>query len=200
MGFGRIFLPLLVFAVLEIMVISAVAGLIGWPLTLALVIATAVLGSALFRRQGLDTWLRLNRRVQAGEMPGKELVEGVMLLVGSLFLITPGFISDAVGLVLLIPYSRRALTNWMIRKGRIQAFTTVGGSGFRQGDVNAWPFRNGRGNVYEGESTGPADAGQPGRRTPLTLDGETLHGETSDGERRDGESTDSGDSPKHGSH
>lgn len=192
MGFARIFLPLLVFAVLEIMVISAVAGLIGWPLTLALVIATAVLGSALFRRQGLDTWLRLNRRVQAGEMPGKELVEGVMLLIGSLFLITPGFISDALGLVLLIPYSRRALANWMIGKGRIQAFTSVGGSSFRQGDFNAWPFRKGQGNVYEGESTvqsGPTDAGH---RAPLTLNGEALHGEARDGAR-----TDNDDDPKH---
>jgi len=169
MGFARVFLPLLIFAVLEIMVISAVAGLIGWPLTLLLVVATAVLGSVLFRRQGLETWLRLNRRVQAGEMPGQELVEGVMLLIGSLFLITPGFISDAVGLVLLIPYSRRALAHWMIRKGRIGAFASVGGSGFRQGDFNGWPFRNGRGNVYEGESTVQTEPG-PGRRTPLTLD------------------------------
>ncbi len=161
MGFARVFLPLLVFAVLEIMVISAVAGLIGWPLTLLLVIATAVLGSVLFRRQGLETWLRLNRRVQAGEMPGQELVEGVMLLIGSLFLITPGFISDAAGLVLLIPHSRRALTRWAIRKGRIEAFASVGGSG--------WPFHHGRGNVYEGESTVQPEPGH-GRRAPLTLD------------------------------
>lgn len=187
MGFGRIFLFIFAFALLEVMVLAAVANVIGWPVTIALVVATALIGSWLFRRQGLDTWLRLNQRVQAGEMPGRELVEGMMLLLGGALLITPGFITDATGFVLLLPFTRRALADWLIRKGKIQAFASAsGGTVFYQGGFGGG-FQRGGGNVYEGDATverGPYrdgandDRHDAGGRPPLTLDGE-------DGDHRD---------------
>lgn len=188
MGFGRIFLFIFAFALLEVMVLAAVANVIGWPVTIALVVATALIGSWLFRRQGLETWVRLNQRVQAGEMPGRELVEGMMLLLGGALLITPGFITDATGFVLLVPFTRRALADWLIRKGKIQAFASAGGATvFYQGGFGGGFKRDG-GNIYEGDATvkkGPFPDGanddrpRNGGRAPLTLDSE----EKGDGDR-----------------
>lgn len=152
MTVGRLFILFFAFAVLEVFVMSVMANLIGWPLTLVLLVATGVIGSALFRRQGASTWSRLNQRIQAGEMPGRELVEGAMLLIGSVCLITPGFITDAFGFLLLIPHTRRSLANWMIDRGRVQAFTSFNGP-FGQSGFGATGFYADGGNVYEGEAT-----------------------------------------------
>ena len=68
MGFGRIFFFIFAFALLEVLVLAKVAGLIGWPITIIATVVTALLGSYLFRRQGLETWVRLNQRMQQGDM------------------------------------------------------------------------------------------------------------------------------------
>ena len=130
MGFGRIFFFIFAFALLEVLVLAKVAGLIGWPITIIATVVTALLGSYLFRRQGLETWVRLNQRMQQGDMPGQEMVEGIMLLLGGALLITPGFITDAVGFALLLPGSRRAMARKVIEKGTLQGFTTMQGAGF----------------------------------------------------------------------
>ncbi|WP_414430098.1 FxsA family protein [Alcanivorax sp. IL3] len=130
MGFGRIFFFIFGFALLEVLVLAKVASLIGWPITIVATVVTALLGSYLFRRQGLETWIRLNQRMQQGDMPGQEMVEGIMLLLGGALLITPGFITDAVGFALLLPGSRRAMARKVIEKGTLQGFTTMQGGGF----------------------------------------------------------------------
>lgn len=161
MGFGRIFFFIFAFALLEVLVLAKVAGLIGWPITIVATVVTALLGSYLFRRQGLETWVRLNERMQRGDMPGQEMVEGIMLLLGGALLITPGFITDAVGFALLLPGSRRAMASKVIEKGTLQGFTTMQGGGFtytsytRQGSnpFQQPPRRDNDGNVtIEGES------------------------------------------------
>ena len=130
MGFGRIFFFIFGFALLEVLVLAKVANLIGWPITIVATVVTAPPGSSLFRRQGLETWIRLNQRMQQGDMPGQEMVEGIMLLLGGALLITPGFITDAVGFALLLPGSRRAMARKVIEKGTLQGFTTMQGGGF----------------------------------------------------------------------
>lgn len=130
MSFGRIFFFIFGFALLEVLVLAKVAGLIGWPITIVATVATALLGSYLFRSQGLETWVRLNQKMQQGEMPGQEMVEGIMLLLGGALLITPGFITDAVGFALLLPTSRRLMARKVIDKGTLQSFTSVQGGGF----------------------------------------------------------------------
>lgn len=160
MGFGRVFFFIFGFALLEVVVLAKVAGLIGWPITIIATVTTALLGSYLFRRQGLDTWVRLNQRMQQGEMPGQELVEGMMLLLGGALLITPGFITDAVGFALLLPGSRRAMARKVIEKGALKSFTTMQGGSFSythyssQGNPFQRPPNQGGngGNVIDGES------------------------------------------------
>lgn len=127
--FGRIFLFIFVFALLEAVVLGAVADQIGWLATIVFIMATAMIGSVLFRIQGLETWMRLNQKLQTGEMPAREMVEGVMLLLGGALLITPGFITDAVGFALLLPGSRSLMAGALIRKGVMQNMSMQSGRG-----------------------------------------------------------------------
>ena len=167
MGFGRVFFFIFGFALLEVLVLAQVAGAIGWPITIVATVVTALLGSYLFRRQGLDTWVRLNQRMQQGEMPGQEMMEGMMLLLGGALLITPGFITDTVGFALLLPGSRRWMANKVIQKGSLQSFTTVQGAGFAYTRSS-----------YPGGATNPFQQ-RPGSNDDRTgLDGDTIDGES----------------------
>lgn len=136
MGFGRIFLVIFVFALLEVVVLGQVAESIGWGVTILLTVLTAMAGSLMFRWQGVETWVRLNHRLQKGEMPGNEMVEGVMLLLGGALLITPGFITDAIGFLLLVPQTRKAMAGAIVKKGMMQAFTARNG-----GQSRAWVYQ-----------------------------------------------------------
>ncbi|MEC8811248.1 MAG: FxsA family protein [Pseudomonadota bacterium] len=144
MGFGRIFLFIFVFALLEAIVLGQVAQAIGWSVTILLTVLTAMMGSLMFRWQGLETWIRLNHRMQRGEMPGVEMVEGVMLLLGGALLITPGFITDGVGFLLLLPQSRRLMAGHIVRKGVMRAFTRAPGQG------NVWVYQRSTGRTGTG--------------------------------------------------
>lgn len=180
MGFGRVFLTIFVLALVEVMVLAAVADFIGWPITILMVVVTALLGTALFRSQGLQTWQRLNQRMNQGEMPGRELAEGMMLLLGGAFLITPGFITDALGLALLLPFSRRAMADYLVRKGTLQTFTARGGQGggafFYQSRTvypgGSRPGQSGPGPSRPGSVDGPAGRPGPGERRGVTIEGE----------------------------
>lgn len=127
MVFGRVFLFIFIFALLEVIVLAKVAEYTGWLFTIVATVATAMLGSVLFRWQGLQTWVRLNQRLQQGDLPGTALVEGFMLLLGGALLITPGFITDAIGLVLLLPPTRKALAAALVKRGMLQALAARSG-------------------------------------------------------------------------
>ena len=175
MGFGRIFFFIFSFALLEVLVLAKVAGLIGWPITIIATVVTALLGSYLFRRQGLETWVRLNQRMQQGDMPGQEMVEGIMLLLGGALLITPGFITDAVGFALLLPFSRRAMADYLVRKGTLQTFATRGGPGggaFFYQSRTVYPGGSRPGQAGPGSANDPAHRPGPGERRGVTIEGE----------------------------
>lgn len=106
-----VLLPLLELAVL--IQVGRVIGLIG---TLALVIATGFLGAILARRQGLRAWLALRAELQSGRMPGGALVDGLLILIGGIVLLTPGILTDLVGFALLIPATRSALKRGLQRR------------------------------------------------------------------------------------
>lgn len=80
---------------------------LGWALLATL--ATALIGAALVRRQGLAVWMKMRDDLAAGGTPARHLAHGAMLLVGGALLLTPGFLTDGVGLALMIPWVREAL-------------------------------------------------------------------------------------------
>jgi UPF0716 protein FxsA len=111
-----IFLLIFVFAPLgELYLLIEVGSRIGALPTIALSIFTAVLGGALVRLQGFSVLFRVQEAIARGQVPALELMEGAMLLLVGLALLLPGFVTDAVGFLLLIPPLRRAVILWFLR-------------------------------------------------------------------------------------
>ncbi|NVP03527.1 FxsA family protein, partial [Photobacterium damselae subsp. damselae] len=89
--------------IIEIALFIQVGGFLGlWP-TIALVLITAVVGASLVRSQGLATLTSVQNRLQQGELPAQQIVEGVMLAVAGVLLLTPGFMTDCMGMTILLP-------------------------------------------------------------------------------------------------
>ena len=111
-----IFLALLGVPLIEIAVFIEVGDRIGlWP-TLALIVATALAGAALLRHQGLTTLARARETVERGAIPVQEVLDGVCLLVAGALLLTPGFVTDVAGGLLLVPAVRRLLQRWALSR------------------------------------------------------------------------------------
>jgi UPF0716 protein FxsA len=100
--------------IVEIWVIVQVGQAIGIVPTLLLLIADAVVGTWLFRREGRRAWAALREAIAAGRVPAKEVADGALVVVGGAFLLSPGFVTDVVGLLCVLPptraFLRRALT------------------------------------------------------------------------------------------
>lgn len=101
---------------LELALLIWVGGEIGLVATIALVVATGVLGASLARWQGLATLARFQRRLGAGELPHEDLIEGVLILIAGAVLLTPGLVTDVAGFLLLVPTARRALRSELVRR------------------------------------------------------------------------------------
>lgn len=103
----------IVVPIAELYVIIQVGEAIGALPTIALLIADSVLGSWLLRSQGRTVWLRFNHALAAGRPPAREVVDGGLVIFGGALLITPGFISDVLGALLLIPPTRALVRRWL---------------------------------------------------------------------------------------
>ncbi|MCX2778975.1 FxsA family protein [Microbulbifer thermotolerans] len=101
--------------ILEMWLLITVGSEIGALPTIGLVLFTAVLGMALLRRQGLSTVMRARQKAEAGELPAREMVEGIFLAVGGVLLLTPGFITDLLGFACLVPGLRQLLLVRLLR-------------------------------------------------------------------------------------
>jgi UPF0716 protein FxsA len=106
----------IVVPIVEIYVIIQVGQAIGALPTIAILLLDSVLGSMLLRAQGRAVWRRFNEALAAGRMPHREVVDGVLVIFGGAFLITPGFITDVVGVVLLLPPTRALVRAWLARR------------------------------------------------------------------------------------
>lgn len=107
-------IPFLLFVLVpiaEIALFIQVGGFLGLWTTLAIVVATAALGTFLLRQQGLRTLMQARGRLGAGQLPASELVEGLIIVVGGALLLTPGFLTDSLGFCCLLPPTRR----WLAR-------------------------------------------------------------------------------------
>lgn len=110
----------------EMMLLFEVSDRIGSLWTLGLVVATAVIGVQILKRQGFATLTRASQRLQAGQLPAQEIVEGMLLAAAGALLLTPGFITDTIGFVLLTGPLRRPIARSLVRSGVVRA---MGGTG-----------------------------------------------------------------------
>ncbi|MDD1795790.1 membrane protein FxsA [Enterovibrio makurazakiensis] len=156
--FPILLLMFIVVPIIEIALFIQVGGVLGlWP-TVALILLTAIVGASLVRSQGLQTLLTVQQRMNQGELPAQQIVEGVMLAVAGVLLLTPGFMTDAMGMAVLLPWPRAWLAKQFMSRVKVASFQ----SGFQQqGPFGQGPFgghdngssRDGSGNgsTFEGE-------------------------------------------------
>lgn len=154
----------------ELWLLIEVGGEIGAAATIALIILTAVLGTVLFRIQGLATLERLRGHIDRGETPAVEAVSGFGLLFAGLLLLIPGFATDALGFLLFIPPLRRWLAGmiiaYLVARGGTTVFVNLRGGGF-----------GGRG---PGGGPGGAPGGRPGGGSAPGGRGDIIEGEYED--------------------
>ncbi len=136
----------------EMMLLFEVADRIGGVATLSLVVLTAVIGVQILKRQGLSTLTRANHRLQSGELPAQEIVEGMMLAGAGALLLTPGFITDTLGFIFLTGPLRRPIARRIIQSGKMRTFSSGGGAdGFRFWSAANSSYKADSDKVYEGE-------------------------------------------------
>ncbi|CAH6907521.1 Protein affecting phage T7 exclusion by the F plasmid [Vibrio chagasii] len=147
--------------IIEIGLFIQVGGFLGlWP-TIALVLITAFVGASLVRSQGIQTLMSVQGRLQQGEMPTQQILEGVMLAVAGVLLLTPGFMTDALGMLVLLPAPRAMIAKKMMEKMVVKnmsgGFHAGGQAGFGQSPFGDEPFnrdpfdQSKGGNTFEGE-------------------------------------------------
>jgi UPF0716 protein FxsA len=110
----------------ELYVIFQVGDAIGIVPTLAILVADSLLGSWLLKSQGRAVWRRFNETLGQGRVPHREIVDGVLVIFGGAFLITPGFITDVVGVLLLLPPTRALFRRQLQKRLELRAVSSVG--------------------------------------------------------------------------
>jgi UPF0716 protein FxsA len=149
--------------ILELYVILQVAHVIGLLYTLALLLAVSVMGAWLLKREGAAAWGRVRDAVARGEMPATQVADGALVMLGGALLLTPGFVTDVLGLLLLIPAVRVALRGgvrrllWRWGRRRLRVIDTAGTVARSVYTTNA-----DRGSVV----TRPSDPLPPSRQIP----------------------------------
>lgn len=162
MGFlARLGLLFVLIPLLELMLLIRIGELVGfWP-TLALVVSTGAAGAVLARAEGLRVFFQFQRELAAGRLPGQALQDGIAVLVGGAFLLTPGILTDLAGFALLLPVTRRWIQRRVrkslearLRDGSIRVMT-MGPGGFGGfGGFGGSPF-GGEGQDPHQEPEGP---------------------------------------------
>nr|WP_144168715.1 FxsA family protein [Shewanella algae] len=156
MPFLIMFIIFVLIPVVELSVLIRVGEVLGSWNTVALVILTAVVGVSLVRSQGLSTLMSVQKKLAAGEAPGQEIVEGMMLAMAGILLLIPGFVTDLIGLILLTPITRAPLARYFYQRMQLKV---VAGAQFRAGTNPFEPphQRSQGGDVFEGEFERKAD-------------------------------------------
>jgi UPF0716 protein FxsA len=148
---GVILFLFIVMPIVEMTILIKVGAVIGTLNTVGLVLLTAIVGAALLRQQGLSTLLRVNQRLNSGELPAREVAEGLILAVGGALLLTPGFVTDGIGFLCLMPGSRHWLAEQALK--RLVVAGQSGSFAFRAGSdpFSSRPGPSDRDDIIEGE-------------------------------------------------
>ncbi len=153
---------LIVIVCAEVWSISKVGHEIGALATLVLLAAGFIFGLKLMRSQGINAMIKSSQSMQSGESPMEPIAEGIVKAFAGILLILPGFISDLVALILLLPFVRKAFARHLAKKGQFQGFAAgnMGGFGMFGGGLGGFgaggfnrPGANDGGNIYEHEGS-----------------------------------------------
>lgn len=122
MIFPRLLFLFVVVPLIELSLLIKLGKYLGTLNTVLIVILTGILGASFARSQGANIISRIRNSMSRGEIPGEEMIQGLLILAGGLMLITPGFITDLIGFALILPLSRKVAAGWLLTyfKNRIQ--------------------------------------------------------------------------------
>ncbi len=141
--FGYFILLFTILPAFELALLIEIGGNIGVGNTLMIIILTGVLGAYLARLQGFIVLQKIQNDLNCGIMPNSQLTDGLMILVGGIVLLTPGFITDTIGFLLLMPWTRNLIKKWfqkkfenMIAKGQVVTFTPFNRSSDQHDDID----------------------------------------------------------------
>lgn len=116
--FTKLFLLFLILPAIELAILIKVGSIIGAFNTIAIIILTALIGAYMVKMEGLNVLYRFQETLSHGLFPGEEILDGLLILVAGAFLLTPGFITDITGFILVIPFSRGVVKAYL--KGYIR--------------------------------------------------------------------------------
>ena len=126
-----LFIIFILVPLIELMLLIEVGGIIGSAWTFIIIIATALIGTKLVKQQGISTWSNIQTEMASGQLPARALFDGICILISGVLLITPGFITDTIGFLLVTPPFRAAMYAQI--GSRIQVKTM---GGFQQGQYS----------------------------------------------------------------
>jgi UPF0716 protein FxsA len=165
---GRLFLMAALTAVAEVVVFVVVGQWLGWAWTVLLVLAASLAGGVLLHRESIEAWRRLRDVAQTGRPPGRQVIDGLVGLVGALLLAVPGLLTGLAGALLLIPPLRRLAGRQAERRAERRLSAATAGDLFGPRRVRVW-----RGEPQADGPAGGVSNGAAGRPVP----GETIEGE-----------------------
>ncbi|MFB6139416.1 MAG: FxsA family protein [Halosimplex sp.] len=146
---------LLLVPLLDSLFLVFVATQIGAPLTILVVVLTALLGLLLVRAESRHTVRKIQRKLAAGELPTDELLDGAFLLVAGALTLTPGLVTDALGILLVVPFTRAPI-RWVVREKVIVPYLDRKSGGFGTGNVYIGGF------PFDQSGQGPGGTGPTG--------------------------------------
>ena len=112
----KLFHAFTIIPIIEIYILIKIGSVFGAFISILLVAITGLMGAYLARLQGLNTFLRIQENLKAGILPSGELIDAVLILVAGVLLLTPGFLTDSIGFILLIQITRNLIKLWLQRK------------------------------------------------------------------------------------
>jgi len=120
----KLFLTFTIIPVVEIYLLIQIGTIFGALTSIVLIIITGFLGAYLARIQGLKTLFRIRESLSEGQMPSRELLDALLIGIAGLVLLTPGFLTDAFGFILLIPNTRNVIKHWLHRQVEVRYTST----------------------------------------------------------------------------
>ena len=112
----KLILAFTIIPIVEIYLLIEIGSIFGALTAIILVILTGFLGAFMARMQGLQTLFRIQESLREGRMPSGELLDGLLIVIAGVVLLTPGFLSDSAGFLLLIPKTRNSIISWLQRQ------------------------------------------------------------------------------------
>jgi UPF0716 protein FxsA len=157
----------IVVPLIELAVIVLAAQAIGTPQTLVLLLLVSIVGAWLVKVEGLGVWRRFMTTIARGQVPHKEIVDGVLILAAGAFMLTPGFVTDVVGLLFLAPPSRAVIRSAILARAKGGMLVSVS-RGFMGGRFDASTTSDGGDGVWDttGYEAGAGGTDAPGTSGP----------------------------------